>query len=435
MDLEEIKKNKVQMIMRFSIPSIIAMLLTSMITIADGFFIGNYVGSEGIAAVNLGLPIIYLYLALGLMMSVGGVALAGMALGAGNRETSNSIFNQTMLTTIAASIVVSVIVLVLFRPMLNILHAEGMVAEYFKQYYMVILLEMPLTVVNSSFGMFIRGEGNPSFFMKVSILNVIMNILLDYIFSKWLHLGVWGVAVASLIAAFISSLIIIYYFVRKSKVYKFHRFSFEKEVFANTIFNGSSEFIGEMSMSISMFAYNWVIMRNIGVDGVTAFTIVGYVAYAFSMIIIGFGQGTSPLMSFTYGAKEKELCKNIRRKTNLFVFIAGVLVIAVMFVISGWYSGVFVNNSLIRNMIRLGIVIFTLSFLFSGVNTITSVYFTSIGKAMESAVISFSRGLVVLLICIFTLPVFFGMTGVWMVAPITEVITLFISIFFIYREN
>lgn len=435
MELEEIKRNKVQMIMRFSIPSIIAMLLTSMITIADGFFIGNYVGSEGIAAVNLGLPIIYLYLALGLMMSVGGVALAGMALGAGNRETSNSIFNQTMLTTIAASIVVSAIVLVLFRPMLNILHAEGIVAEYFKQYYVVILLEMPLTVVNSSFGMFIRGEGNPSFFMKVSILNVIMNILLDYIFSKWLHLGVWGVAVASLIAAFISSLIIIYYFVSKSKVYKFHRFSFEKEVFANTIFNGSSEFIGEMSMSISMFAYNWVIMRNIGVDGVTAFTIVGYVAYAFSMIIIGFGQGASPLMSFTYGAKEKELSKNIRRKTNLFVFIGGLIVIAVMFVISGWYSGVFVNDSLIKNMIRSGIVIFTLSFLFSGVNTITSVYFTSIGKAMESAVISFSRGLVVLLICIFTLPVFFGMTGVWMVAPVTEIITLFISIFFIYREN
>ncbi|MDD3139369.1 MAG: MATE family efflux transporter, partial [Lachnospiraceae bacterium] len=195
----------------------------------------------------------------------------------------------------------------------------------------------------------------------------------------------------------------------------------------------SSEFIGEMSMSISMYAYNWVIMNHIGVDGVAAFTVVGYTSYLFNMIIVGFGQGASPLFSFTYGAQEYELCRNIRKKTNLFVFLAGVVVMGLLFVASDWYSNLFVKNEVVSAMVHSGIYIFIFSFLFSGINTITSFYFTSIGRAMESAIISSARGFVILLLCIFTLPVLWGMTGVWLVSPVTELITILISIYFIGR--
>lgn len=435
MNLESIRNNRVGMILQFSIPSIIAMILTSMITIADGFFIGNYVGKEGMAAVNLGLPIVYLYLAIGLMISVGGVAIAGMALGAGESTKCNDVFNQTMVTTVIVSFILSIVVFLGFEPMLHILKADGLVGAYFKEYYQIMLLELPIMVINSSFGMFIRGEGKPEFFMKVNIINVVLNIILDYLFSRWFHLGVSGIAVASLISAVLSLGLILYFFVRKSEVYRLRRFLFSGKVLTNTILNGSSEFIGEMSMCISMFAYNYVIMRRIGVDGVTAFTIVGYVSYVFSMIIVGFGQGASPLLSFTYGAKDYDLARSIRRKTNLFVFVSGVAVIIVMLLVGDWYSGIFVKNDAIRSMVHSGILIFIVSFLFSGINTITSFYFTSIGKAKESAIISSSRGLIVLLICIFTLPALLGMTGVWMVAPVTEFVTILLSIFFIHQND
>ncbi|MFA9377857.1 MAG: MATE family efflux transporter [Lachnotalea sp.] len=435
MDLESIKKNKVKAIWQFSIPAIIAMVLTSLITVADGFFTGNYVGKEGIAAINLGIPIVYLYLGLGLMISVGGSVLGGMALGAGDKEKCNSIFNQTMLTTVLVSVAVSLVMLFSLQPLLNILHVNVQVADYFRGYYMIMLVELPIMVINNAFGMFIRGEGNPQFFMKISVLNVLSNIILDYLFAKWFHLGVEGIAMASLLSAVLCLLGILHYFIRKSCVYKFRKFKFAKDTLKNTIQNGSSEFIGEISMSITMFAYNLVIMKNIGVDGVTAFTIVGYVAYIFSMILIGFGQGTSPLISFTYGARKPELAKSIRGKTNSYVFCAGVIVILIMFITSDWYSGIFVKNSNVKGMVQAGIWIFTLSFLFSGINTITSFYFTSIGKAKESAIISSLRGLIILLICIFTLPVLFGITGVWMVAPVTEAITILVSIFFIYKND
>jgi Na+-driven multidrug efflux pump len=168
---------------------------------------------------------------------------------------------------------------------------------------------------------------------------------------------------------------------------------------------------------------------------VAAFTIVGYVAYLFNMVIIGFGQGASPLISYSYGAKEFELSKTIRKKTNLFVFLVGIAAMLVMLIASDWYSGIFVSNSRVESLIYSGISFFVVAFLFSGINTITSFYFTSIGKAKESAFISLSRGLVVLLICIFTLPLVLGMTGVWLAAPVTEAVTVVLSFVFISKNN
>ncbi|BCN32715.1 MATE family efflux transporter [Anaeromicropila herbilytica] len=435
MDLEKIRNNRGKMIFKFSVPAIIAMVLTSLITIADGFFTGRYVGKEGIAAINLGLPIVYLYLGLGLMLSVGGSSLAGMALGEGDKEKCNKIFNQTMFTTVLVTFGVSLLAWVSFRPILSILKVDDQVAHYFLGYYMIMLVELPVLVINNAFGMFIRGEGNPQFFMKISILNVVGNIILDDLFAGKLHMGIEGIALASLLSSCLCLLCILYYFIRKSSVFKFKRFQFVREVAIRTVMIGFSEFIGEISMSITMFLYNLVIMRNIGVDGVTAFTIVGYISYVFSMILIGFGQGICPLVSFTYGAGDKNLAKSIRKSTNGYVFVAGVIVFCVMFFLSGWYSGIFVKSEAVKEMVQSGITIFTLSFLFSGINTITCFYFTSIGRAKESATISVMRGLIVLLICIAFFPVLFGMTGVWMVAPVTEMITMPVCIYFIWKND
>lgn len=435
MNLEKIRSNQFQTICQFSIPAIIAMVLTSMITIADGYFTGNYVGEEGIAAINLGLPIVYLYLGLGLMISVGGSALASMALGAGDKEKGNAIFNQTMFTTVLVSFAVSFVALLSFGPLLNILHVNGQVANYFKEYYIIMLVELPVLVINNAFGMFIRGEGNPRFFMNNSILNVLGNIVFDYLFAGKFDMGMKGIAMASLLSSCLCLVFILRYFMLHSTIYKLRKFVFVKSVFKSTIYNGFSEFIGEISMSITMFGYNLVIMKDIGVDGVTAFTIVGYIAYIFSMIIIGFGQGISPLVSFTYGAQERELARLIRRKTNICVWGIGVVVIILMMLLSDWYSSIFIKSEIVKSMIKSGIPIFVLSFLFSGINTIATFYFTSIGRAKEAAVISSLRGLIILLICIFTFPVVFGMVGVWLVAPVTEVITIPICLYFLIKSD
>ena len=434
MDLERIRNNTAGMILQYSIPAIIAMVLTSLITVVDGYFISNYVGEQGIAAVNLGLPVIYLFLSVGLMVSVGGVAIAGMALGAGDMEACGQVFRQTIVTTVVAAVMTGLLVALFFEPVLDVLGAKGLVREYFRTYYGILLLELVVMVVNSSFGMFIRGEGDPQYYMKVNVVSVLTNIALDYIFAAVLRAGIAGIASASLISALVSLGLILYFFLKKAKVYRLGRFSFSLDVLRRTLFNGSSEFIGEMSTGIAMFAYNYVIMRRIGVSGVTAFTIVGYVSYVFSMIVIGFGQGASPLVSFSYGAGEHGLAGRLRRRTNGMVCAIGAAVFVVMGLLSEWYSGLFVKNDAIRGMVQSGMMIFMVSFFFSGINAVTSFYFTSIGKSLESAVISLSRGLVVLLACIFVLPAYLGMTGVWLAAPVTEFVTICISGMLVRRD-
>lgn len=434
MELEKIRQHTAGTILQFSIPAIIAMVLTSLITVVDGFFIGNYIGGEGIAAVNLGLPIIYLFLSIGLMVSVGGAAIAGMLFGARDMAACNQVFRQTIVTTTVLSVLTALLTALFFEPMLDFLGAVGQVRAYFRTYYGILLLELVVMVVNSSFGMFIRGEGDPQYYMKVNVVSVLTNIALDYIFAAVLRAGIAGIASASLISALVSLGLILYFFLRKAKVYRLGRFSFSPDVLRRTLFNGSSEFIGEMSTGIAMFAYNYVIMRRIGVSGVTAFTIVGYVSYVFGMIVIGFGQGASPLVSFSYGAGEHGLAGRLRRRTNGMVCAIGAAVFVVMGLLSEWYSGLFVKNDAIRGMVQSGMMIFMVSFFFSGINAVTSFYFTSIGKSLESAVISLSRGLVVLLACIFVLPAYLGMTGVWLAAPVTEFVTICISGMLVRRD-
>lgn len=435
MDVNEIKVNRTGKILQFSVPAIIAMVLTALVTVADGFFMGRYVGEAGIAAVNLGLPVVYLYLGVGLMISVGGVAMAGMALGAGDEEEANRVFRQTMVTAALCSIVISLVMVFCFQPMLGVLGAKGQVKGYFEEYYLIMLLEFPVMMVNSAFGMFIRGDGKPEVFMKITAVNVLLNVVLDYGFAGVLGLGAAGIALASLVSALVSLGFILRFFGGKAESYRLGRFCFSRQVFVRGMVNGSSEFIGEMSTGIAMFAYNFVIMRRFGVDGVTAFTVVGYVSYVFSMVVVGFGQGASPLISFCYGAGERELAADIRRKINGFVFGAGVLVFLVMAGVSGQYGGLFACSEEVSGMIGEGMMIFMVSFLFCGVNSITSFYFTATGRAFQSAIISFSRGLVVLLACIFALPALFGMTGVWLAAPVTEAVTAGITGKFLREEK
>ncbi len=435
MNVDSIRANRTRAILAFSVPAIISMVLTSLINVADGFFMGNFVHKDAIAAVNLGLPIIYLFLATGLMVSVGGSVLAGMSMGRQDEKSCRSIFSQTMATCAVASVLLSVVMFLLLRTILAALGAEGKVAQYFLQYYKVLLFELPVMTVNASLGMFVRAEGRPQFYLGVTAFTCVLNILLDWLFTSGFGFGVRGIAAASLVSAVIGFAILLFYFLKKARVFKFVRFRFDRKVFKSTMLNGLSEFIGELSMCISMAAYNFVIIRRIGVDGVTAFTVVGYTSYVFSMVVCGFGQGMAPLASFVYGAKEKLLARKLYSRTNLLVFIAGAATIALVGFGSSFYSRIFVDDAAVQQMIKSGILIFMWNYILCGLNAIASFYFTSIGKAKESAVISSARGLVILLAAIFVLPAIFGMNGIWLTSPLTEILTLAITLFYLKKDR
>ena len=434
MDIKQIKENKTGMILRFSIPSIIAMLLQTVITITDGYFTGNYVDQNALAAINLGLPILYIYLGAGLCIGVGGSVISGRLLGANERKKSSEVFTQTIVTAMFVCAAVSVIVFLLFTPILHILRAGDNLSVYFTEYYRIMLFTYPLMVIGTIFGMFIRTDGKPQICMLVSILGCILNGILDYIFVGIMGQGIQGSAVASLLVQLLTVLVQMFYFLSRKAGIRFRKFAFDKKINREIIFNGSSEFIGEMASTISMFVYNYVLMKYVGAEGVAAFTVLGFVVYGYSMICIGFGQGLSPIVSICWGAKEKETAFTLRKITNKILFVTGLLIATVFWVTGKYYAGLFGCSNEVADMVASGFRLYAVTFLVMGYDVVNSMYFTSCGDAKSSAIISALRGIVLLLGFTLILPAIFGMTGVWLSAPCSETLTAIVSLFLIKKQ-
>ena len=435
MDIRQLKENKLKTILQFSIPSIIAMLLQTVITITDGYFTGNYVGDSALAAINLGLPILYVYLGTGLCVGVGGSVISGRLLGAKNRQKASEVFVQTIVTAIAISVIISLVVFMLFTPILGLLKAEGQLSVYFTDYYRIMLITYPCMVLGTILGMFIRVDGKPQICMLVSIMGCILNVIMDYIFVAVIGLGVRGSAIGSLIVQIITVFVQIIYFVMPNAITRFRRFSFDKDINKEIMLNGFSEFIGEMASAISMFAFNYVLMKYVGAEGVAAFTILGFVVYGYSMVCIGFGQGISPLVSICWGATEKSTAMEIRKITNRIMFVIGILVAVGFFVSGEYYARLFGCNNRVADMVADGFRIYAVTFLVMGYDVINSMYFTSCGDAKSSALISSLRGIVLLLAFTLILPAIFGMTGVWMASPCSETLTAVVLLFLIGKQT
>ena len=435
MEISQIKENKLKFILQFSIPSIVAMLLQTAITITDAFFTGNYVGENALAAINLGLPILYFFLGIGLCVGVGGSVISGRLLGKQNSKKASEVFSQTMTTSAVICIATSVIIFALFSPILSILRADGDLSVYFNGYYKIMLFTYPLMVVGTILGMFIRTDGNPQVCMFVSIIGCILNAVFDYIFIAVFHMGIEGSAVASLVVQAITFAVQFIYFFNPQRSIHFSRFSFDKTVNKETLINGSSEFIGEMASAISMFAFNYVLMKYVGSQGVAAFSILGFAVYGFSMITIGFGQGITPLISICWGANEQKTAMGLRAVTNKILIVLGLLFAVVFSVFGNSYAEMFGCSDVVKNMVATGFRIYAATFLVMGYDVINSMYFTGCGDALRSAIISSLRGIILLLAFTFIFPALWGMTGVWLVAPATEIITAIISLFLIRKQK
>ncbi|MGR5145596.1 MATE family efflux transporter [Photobacterium alginatilyticum] len=435
MKVELFQQHVSKAIFKFAVPSIIAMILTSATSIIDGYFIGNYIGESALTAVNLGLPITYLFLAVGIMVGVGGVSQASRLLGSKKIEQSVSIFNQTVMTGFVALLTLALLLLVSINPISSIFDVDNIVKAYFVDYYFLMILAYPFAMLNVILGMFVRAEGKPVISMVLSVISFVLNTTLDYLLVMHFDCGVKGIAIASIISVLVGVMYMLSYFRLKAQVFKYNQFTFSRNVILNTFKNGSSEFIGQLSMCITTVALNYTIMREGGVSGVAAFAVVSYSTYLFNMIVVGFGQGSSPLISFANGANKHTLAKKVRNHTIMYVFILGLLSMFTLLINTDMYSQIFVDNEFVGNIVRSGLPIYSMAFLFMGTNIIVSFYFTCLGKAKTSAVISGSRGLVILLACTFILPSIWGMQGVWFIAPVNEMITVFISLLFLFNND
>jgi putative MATE family efflux protein len=290
----------------YSIPCIIAMFLTSFITIVDGMFIGWKMGEKGLAAVNLTLPVLYILLAVTIMIGVGGITLGAQSLGRQNRERANHYFTLAVVVSVIVNITAMMVLLLFQEQIIKLLNAKGVLTGYVRDYLGTMTFFYVFMMANLIFSMFIRSEGKPQLSLLFGIVSNIINIILDYIFIMKLEYGMRGAAIASGLSVFIAFVIGIIYFLSKRSVFKFQKFNPNINDLKKMFFYGSAEFVAQISLSITTYLFNWVLLKRIGINGVAALSIVGYVSFIQNMVLSGIAVGIHPVISFLFGAKSKD---------------------------------------------------------------------------------------------------------------------------------
>lgn len=417
-----------KIILKYGIPSILTMWVYSLYTIVDGIFIGKFLGAKEIASVNIVMPFVNFSFALGIMVAVGGGTIIAIRLGENNPKEANRIYSlSTQVFMVLGGLLGS---LGIFFPeyMVRILGANDVIADSSASYLFIISFFTLFYLLSYGFEIFIRIEGNPAYSMVCNMAGAVINIVLDYVFIVHFHWGIQGAALATGMAQLGTALSLWWYLIFRAKKLKFKFTKFDLKAVGALCFNGSSEFLTEIATGIVIMAFNINIMRMIGEKGVSAFGIIGYISTLVTMTMIGFSQGLQPVISYNYGAEKYDRIKKILK-----IGIGAVAVLGISFYLTVNYFSYDIISMFVKNdktlfaLTKEAVNIYSFTYILMGINIIISAYFTAIEDAMISAVLSILRGIIFINTLLYLCPLIFDTKGIWLSAPVNEMITLIFS--------
>lgn len=420
-------------LLRFVFPSIVMMVFTSIYGVIDGLFVSNYVGKIPFAAVNLIMPFLMILGSLGFMIGTGGSAFVAKTLGEGKEEEAKEYFSMLVYVSIAGGIILCAAGLFAIRSLTIAMGAEGEMIEDCVLYGRILLASLTPFILQNVFQSFFVTAEKPQLGLAVTVAAGLTNIFLDFLFVAVLKWGLVGAAAATAISQSVGGIFPLIYFIKKNKTpLQLVRAKFNRSVFFKTCMNGSSELASNISMSLVNMLYNIQLMKFAGEDGVAAYGVIMYVNFVFVSIFLGYSIGSAPIISYHYGAGNHEELKNLFKKS---LFLIGGFSIALTLAaegLSGLLSRIFVGyDKDLYEMTCLGFRLFSLSFLFNGWNIFGSAFFTALNNGIVSALISFLRAFVLQIIMVLLLPVLWGINGIWFSALGSELLALFITIYFL----
>lgn len=416
-------------LLRFTFPSIMMMILTSIYGVVDGVFVSNYVGKTPFAALNLIMPFPMIFGAVGFMIGTGGSALVSMTLGEGDRERANRLFSMLIYVTIIFGVVMSVIGLVFMRPAAILLGATDDMVDYCVEYGSILMISLTAFMLQNTFQSFLITAEKPQLGLYVTVAAGVTNMVLDALFVAVFKCGLAGAAVATALSQAVGGVIPLIYFIRpNSSLLKLTKAGFDGRALLRTCTNGSSEFMTNISSSVVSMLYNYQLMRIAGENGVAAYGVLMYVNFIFLAIYIGYSIGTAPVIGFHYGAQNHdELHGLLTQSLKLLVGMGAVLTVLAI-ALAKPLASIFVSyDAELLDMTVRAFMIYSVSFLFSGVNIFGSSFFTALNNGLVSAAISFLRTLVFQLSAVLILPELLGLDGIWLSVVAAEVFALAVT--------
>ena len=419
-------------LLRFTLPSIVMMVFTSIYGVVDGIFVSNYAGKTAFAAVNLIMPYIMAFGVLGFMVGTGGTALISKNLGMGNRQKANEIFTMLTWFSILGGVALTVVSMVLLRPAAKLFGAEGQMLEDCVTYGLIVLPATTAYVLQFAFQSFCVAAEKSNLSLWMMIIAGVCNMVLDGLFVAVFRWGLVGAAVATAAAQVIGAVIPLVYFAKPNhSLLQFCKCRWDGKALLKTCTNGSSELMSNLSMSLVGMLYNLQLLRYAGENGIAAYGVIMYMNFVFMAIFIGFTIGTAPLFGFNHGADNRQELKNIFRKSLLILSLMALLMAGCCVVFASPLSRMFVSyDQALMDMTVRGLRLYGLSFLFAGFNMFGSAMFTAFNNGLISAVLSFVRILIFQVVAVLLLPLVWQLDGIWLSVVMAELAALALAAVF-----
>lgn len=419
-------------LLRFTLPSIVMMIFTSIYGVVDGFFVSNFVGKVPFTAVNLIYPFLMVLGAVGFMFGTGGSALIAIAMGEGRPQRARELFSLFVYVSAAVGVVLAILGFVFIRPIARLMGAEGELLENCVLYGRVLLLSLPANMLQMEFQSFFVTAEKPQLGLWVTVASGLSNMLLDAVLVLLLPMEykLLGAAAATAVSQLVGGLVPLFYFARpNSSLLRLTRLKFDGRALLKCCTNGSSELLSNITMSLVSMLYNIQLMKYAGQDGVAAYGVLMYVNMIFLAAFIGYSVGTAPVIGYHYGAANHAELRGILRKSLVIIGVLSLAMLGAGELLARPLSLIFVSyDPALLELTLRGFAIFSFSFLFAGMAIFGSSFFTALGNGLISALISFLRTLVFQIAAVLILPLLFDIDGIWISVVVAELMAAILSL-------
>ncbi len=425
-----------KLIIKFGLPGALGMLLAGVQTIIDGMFIGRFVGSDALAAVNIVMPTYSAIIAVCVVVGVGALTVMGMSQGAGDLPKANNALRTSFIFLLLATVVATLLFAPFAKPISIAMGANDSIVTLCTQYLRTLSLFMPAIAVTFMGDYYLRAEGKPIHGLVLIATTVVLNIVLDYILIAQLRMGVFGAALATGLSFVVTAIAALYFMLKSKSGITLREGKFSWRLLSRMAYNGSSEGVSEISAGVTQLIFNIAMMKYVGSSGVAAFATVNYILITSILIFVGVSNGLVPVISYCYGARNfRRMIAVVRANIVVNSFIGvlafGVLYLGAQTIISPFFKAG--DNSAVTIAVA-GAKIVAFAALFSGANIAISSLFTAIGDAKRSVVVSALRGAVLITLGVYTLPLLFNLDGVWLSIPFAEIVTAIIASMILYKR-
>lgn len=425
-----------KLLVEFSIPAIVGTVANSLYTIIDRLFVGNVVGADAIAGMSLTMPISFVIMAFGMLIGVGSGSLISIRLGENKKEEAEKILGNAFMLALIISVVVSGVFLLTLDPLLTHFGASPRTLPYARQFISIILYGSLFQYLSFGLSAVIRAEGNPRVAMGVMLINAGINIVLDFVFIYLLGFGLRGTAVATVISQAVSATWVLLYFRGKTSVLKLRgrNMALQMNIVKGMFAIGMAPFFMQLVASVVNILYNRGLAQYGGDAAIGAFGIINTITMFILMPIFGINQGAQPIIGYNYGALEFGRVK----KTLKLAIIAATGIVTFGFVLTEVFPaqvlGAFTSDEELIDIGIDGMRIFLLALPIVGLQIVSANFFQAIGKAFKALLLSMLRQVIVLIPTLIIMPHFFGLEGVWMASPISDVVASLITVVVLLPE-